>query len=121
MITRDTVEVGLSDGTALYLEATVNGLCDYEEELRRRGFDPVAELRRLETGTAATTALRTLIWAFARNRHEGLTIAHVGELMQRDGVALAAGIHRALSAGEPEADPDAGPDPDPEKPPPPSA
>lgn len=121
MTTRDTIEVGLSDGTALYLQATINGLCDYEEELRRRGFDPVAELRRLETGQGATTALRTLIWAFARQRHDGLTIAHVGDLMQRDGPALAAGIHRALAAGEPEPDPDAAPDPDAEKTLPPSA
>jgi hypothetical protein len=119
MITRDTIEVGLSDGRALYLEATINALCDYEEELKRRGFDPVTELRRLETGAGATTALRTLIWAFARARHEGLTIAHVGDLMQSDGPALAAGVQRALSAGSPEADPDA--EPDAEKPQPPSA
>lgn len=118
----DLIEVPLKDGTVLRMCADINALCLFERELVRVGFDPVRELARIERGAGGTiTGLRALIWAAACNHHAGLTVDHVGELLQSDGPALRDGLLQALAAAQPDSDPDSPEDPATGKTVPPSA
>ncbi|MBN8291029.1 hypothetical protein JI664_03535 [Rhodobacter sp. NTK016B] len=99
----ELVAVLLRDGTPLRLCADVNALCDFEAEVARTGLDPLRELARIEGGARATlTAQRALIWACAKDHHEGLTPRDVGALMQTDGAALMAGLSEAMERAAPE-------------------
>lgn len=115
----DLVAVLLRDGTALNLRADVNAICDFEGALVREGFDAWRELSRIEAGLGATvSAYRALIWACAKDRHEGITLRHVGDLLQADGPPLRAGVLEALRLAAPDREDDGG-DP-PGKPTPPA-
>lgn len=104
----ETVEVLLTDGSALHLEYSPNAMCDFERAMNADGFDPLVQLDQLVAGRATVSALRAMIWACARLRHPGLTLQHVGNLMQRDGHALRDGLARALDDGRPVPDADSG-------------
>lgn len=119
-LTPDTVEVPLSDGTALYLEASFNALCEFERVMVAEGFDPNLETERLMAGAGLLSSIRAMTWACARLRHPGLTLLQSGALLQRDGPALRAGLLRALGLSSPDPE-DADSDAAPGKPTPPSA
>lgn len=93
-----TVPVQLRDGTELRLVASINALCDFEAELARTGLDPVRELARIETGQGGTlSGIRALVWACAKDQHQGLGLRHIGELLQTDGAAIRKGLGEALT------------------------
>jgi len=111
MAAPDLVPVLLRDGTELRLCVGINAICDFEAALVREGFDAERELARLEAGFGTVSAARALIWASAKDQHEGLTLRHVGALMQTNGAALQAGLSEALTRARPEkADDPAGDD-----------
>lgn len=99
----DLVAVPLRDGTELRLRASINALCDFESVMARDGFDPDRELRRIEAGLGGTvSAVRALIWACAKDQHEGLGLRHVGALIGSDGTALREGLAEALKRAVPD-------------------
>ncbi|MBN8294947.1 hypothetical protein JI664_23450 [Rhodobacter sp. NTK016B] len=99
----DLVAVPLRDGSELRLLAGVNPLCEFEAELARAGFNPTQEMKLLNAGISGTvSAVRALVWAFARDQHPGLTLRHVGDLLGTDGEALRKGLSEALNRGSAE-------------------
>ncbi|PWE26645.1 hypothetical protein C4N9_20480 [Pararhodobacter marinus] len=103
MTNPDLVAVPLRDGTELRLVAGVNALCECEAELARAGFNPTQEMKFLNAGISGTvSAVRALVWAFAKDQHPGLTLRHVGDLLGTDGEALRKGLAEALNRGSAE-------------------